>query len=182
MKNFIADITGPDERILIQARLHWIYLVKGLAWCLLLLAAGILADQAVRRYGELGNSFQLLGLTISPRIHFITILFGCCGFFLFFLHLVKMLATEIALTDQRVIYKTGLLFIDVEEIDIVEIHAEHVHHGILGHLLGYGGLRLDSRFVKDIELPAVKDPYKLVKALHTAKGKIQDPLAAGSHK
>ncbi|QQG35783.1 MAG: PH domain-containing protein [Micavibrio aeruginosavorus] len=99
------------------------------------------------------------------------------GFFICSLYLVKLLSTEIALTDMRLIYKIGLIFVEVEEIDLVEIRSEHVHHGLLGRLLGYGQVRLDSRFVGDIDLPAIKNPYKLIKAMHNARRKLHDPMA-----
>jgi hypothetical protein len=87
-----------------------------------------------------------------------------------------VLGTQIALTNQRLVYKTGLLIVNTEEIDLVEIRAETVHHGLLGRLLGYGRIKLDSRFVGDVFLPAVRAPYRLVKAMNTARTHVHDPM------
>ncbi|MCB9990427.1 MAG: PH domain-containing protein [Rhodospirillales bacterium] len=98
------------------------------------------------------------------------------GVMIFVIHLLKVIATEIALTDQRLIYKTGLIFVDVKEIDLAEIRSETVHHGLLGRFLRYGEVHLDSRFVGDIYLPAMVKPYILLKDIHAARRKLPDPL------
>lgn len=184
MQSFIRHITGNDERIILLARLHWIYLATGFLWMAGLSVLGAALEYLLWIYFGSSAPFreqEILGLHISSQTPFMIILFSGCGVMIFVLHAMKMFATEIALTNQRIIYKTGLIFVEVEEIDLVEIRAEHVHHGMLGRFLGYGRLQLDSRFVGDIHLPAVKKPYRLVKAMHTARSKIHDPLEGAKH-
>ena len=57
----------------------------------------------------------------------------------------------------------------IEQVDLDDIRAEHVYHGWLGWLLGYGRVRLDCRLVDDVWLPAMRDPYRLIKASHMAR-------------
>ena len=60
----------------------------------------------------------------------------------------------------------------MEEIELDDIRAEQIHHGIWGRLFGCGYLNVDSRFVGDILLPYVTNPYKLLRALHKARSKL----------
>lgn len=180
MGTFIRHIIGTDERLILLARLHWIYLLAGTFWMLALLGMGIGLDGLLWTYFGAsipGSGRYVLGIfSLGPSTPLLTILFGGCGVMIFALHAIKMLATEIALTNNRLIYKTGLIFVEVEEIDIVEIRAEHVHHGLLGRILGYGKIKLDSRFVGDIWLPSVRKPYRLIKAMHTLRTRLSDPM------
>lgn len=179
MNSFIKSIVGAEERIMLLIRLHWIYFLMGFWWLVLLTGAGVALDYYLWIY--FGSSVPTaaegsFGLLLNIKAPLMSCIFGFSGALILLMHLVKMLATEIALTNQRIIYKTGLIFVEVEEIDLVEIRAERVRHGLLGRFLGYGQLCLDSRFVGDIHLPAIRDPYRLIKAMHAARSRIHDPM------
>ena len=98
--------------------------------------------------------------------------------------LLKYYGTEIAITDHRVIYKTGLFFVTVEELELSEIKEEKVHHGLIGHLLNFGDTKLDSRFVGDLQLPFIKNPYKFLRFTHKVRASLphgqsaEDPIPA----
>ncbi len=177
MPSCIQQINGPDERLILRTRLHWIYIVSGLCCLAAMAAIGYALDRLLWEY--FGSSapdtlpevfIDMLGAPIM------TLLFGGCGAVIFVLNIIKVFTNEIVLTTQRIIYKKGLIFVDVQEIDLIEIRAGNVHQGILGRFLNYGRLRLDSHFVGDITLPAVKNPYRLLKAMQTSRTKVHDVL------
>ena len=72
---------------------------------------------------------EFLIFVFGSRYPWIAALFAVAGLMIAVIHFLKVIATEIALTDQRIIYKTGLIFVNVEEIDLAEIRAEQVKHG-----------------------------------------------------
>ena len=175
IKNFISD----GEHIIYTTRLHWIYAVEGMMWFLFMAAIGFTADYYLWKYfgsDAPESRSEILMLVFGSNYPWIFYLFSGCGVFICLVHFFKLFATEIALTSQRLIYKTGLVFVDVQEIDLTEVRAEQIHHGLLGRFLGYGTLHLDSRFVGDIYLPAVRKPYNLLKAIHAFRHKAKDPL------
>lgn len=174
MGSFIKNIIGAEERIVLLARLHWIYLMTGLGWLALFTGCGVAIDYFLWHFWGATPPFADVPI-LGSHVSFLLALPG--GAFICLLYVLKLWSTEIALTDMRLIYKTGLIFVEVEEVDLVEIRSEHVHHGLLGRFLGYGQLQLDSRFVGDIHLPAVKQPYRLIKAMHNARRKLHDPMS-----
>jgi hypothetical protein len=172
--SFVAKhIVTADERLIVLARLHWIYLIKGVLWFVMMSAIGIVLDLALFLFaGRAGidGGIYFDWLPMSWQIHTILAVCVFVGLMVLYMYLLKVMATEVALTTQRVIYKTGLFFVQVEEVILEEISSERVDHGILGRFLGYGKIHFDMRFVGDVDLPAVRDPYRLLRAIHKLRG------------
>lgn len=170
--SFVAKhIIGSDERVVTITRLHWIYAVKGLMWFLFLAGFGLAADWGT--YFLSGGSGPLVSFPYIPswlQFHAVLVLFLATGFLILWVYVIKLLSTEIVLTNKRVVYKRGLIFVEVEEISLDEISSETVNHGFFGSFLGYGTIFLDMRFVADVHLPTVKDPYNLVKGINRMRG------------
>lgn len=177
---YIRKIVGADEKLIGIARLHWIYLIKGLlylaacaffAWALnalLFYGLSVLA-------GILGQSASLLPL-VALSTYLMPFMLSI-GTIIFLFHLCKMLSTEIGLTSRRVIRKDGLIFVRVNEVDLEEIRGQNLDLGWFGRFLGYGYLNLDCRFIGDVKLPAIEKPERFLKALHKATADISDSLA-----
>lgn len=176
---YVRKMLAPDEKMIGIARLHWIYVIKGLIWFLALAGMGWLMNEAVTRglffLGTLTNSYALPATLLNFSHNIMLFMMGG-GVLIFMMFVVKVLATEIALTTQHVIHKEGLLFVNVKQVDIVEILGESLDLGHLGRLLGYGYLHLDCRFIGDVNLPAIENPERFLRALHHAR-QPRDPLA-----
>jgi|GEM_PF-1128213 len=161
---FVERLIGPDENLVGVARLHWIYIVKAILWFAGITIAGGILQTLIAMYLPIiinaGNF--LFGLSILA------------GVFMFALYIGKMLFTELGLTTERLIYKRGLLFVDVREVDLEEIKSESIDNGLLGRVLNYGYLDLDARFIEDLDLPAINDPYRFVKAMNAVRSQIKD--------
>ena len=171
---YIRKIIAPDEKLLLIARTHWIYLFEGLLCFIGLTIAGLVADYYFYRYvGSHAVRFDvdLWIIQFSELNTPIPWFFGIVGFVVFYPLFLAFISAEVGLTNQRIIYKRNLLFIEIEQIDLSDIAAEHVSHGWFGWLLGYGRIRLDCRFVDDVWLPAIRKPYRLIKTMHIARKK-----------
>jgi uncharacterized membrane protein YdbT with pleckstrin-like domain len=64
------------------------------------------------------------------------------GVLLFIPAWLKRFGTEIAVTDRRVIYKTGLVQRDTTEINMAKIESVDVSQSILGRVFGFGTLTI----------------------------------------
>lgn len=177
---YIRKIIGQDEQLIGIARLHWIYVLKGIAWFVVLAGAGWLLNTLIQR-----AALSVAGATDSVALPaaFITISNGAMyflmfgGALIFFFFTLKVLVTEIGLTSRRVMHKEGLIFIKVKQIDLEEIRGENLDLGYFGRMLGYGYLLLDCRFIGDVRLPAIEKPERFLKALHERRSKTQDSLS-----
>jgi hypothetical protein len=169
---FIERMIGPDERLIGIARLHWIYGVKGLAWLGGMIMLGTAIDRAILYLLGASAGNPALGgiLTLGNAGFWICLSIGACLFLFYF---IMMLATEIGLTTKRLIYKKGLIMVKTEGIDLEEVKGAYVDGETLGRFFNYGTIHFDARFIADIELPAVADPYRFVKAMNDQRSHIK---------
>lgn len=181
--SYTAKVISRDERILHIFRPHWIYLLEGLAWMIFITGIGIILDSYTQTYPsvELGvYKIDFETLFLNGAIPPLTATFGLAGAFLFLNIFLIHISTEIGLTDQRIIYKKGVLLTQIDQVDLQNIRAEYVYHGLLGWLLGYGRIHLDCSFIDDVWLPAIHKPYQLIRASHHAR-MIHDDIEYGEN-
>lgn len=177
---YVHKLIEKDEDLAGIATLHWIYLVKGIAWFFGFAGVGWLFDSLMTRglwaisdiTGSVAMPAALMGLTNLTLMFFLGI-----GFLIFFFHVITVISTNIALTNRRIIYKRGLLFVKVEQIDIEEIRGENLDLGWFGRLLGYAYISLDCRFIGDVKLPAMERPERFIRALHHIRANAQDTVS-----
>ena len=176
---YVHRLINGDEKLIGIARLHWIYILQGLMWFLGMAAGGLALSWLMNRgmaalTGLGGDAYvpvPFLGL--SSGILFFML---AAGAMIFLFYVIKVLATQIALTDRRVIQKKGLIFVNVHQIDLEEIRGENMDLGIFGRLLGYAYIKLDCRFIGDIKLDAVERPERFIRALHDRRTHVQEAL------
>jgi hypothetical protein len=180
--SYIRKVIGNDEKLLATFRPHWIYFLEGLLALGALSAIGFLIDYylyAFFTHNAVKFNVDLYFLVFNERFTPIPWIFVFTGFAIFIPLFLVWISTEVGLTNQRIIHKRGLIFIQIDQADLEDIRGEHVIHGWFGWLLGYGRVRLDCRFVEDILLPALSNPYKLVKASHSAR--LKNPAIEYGH-
>ena len=177
---YVRKIIAQDEQLHGIARLHWIYVLRGLMWFLMLAFAGWAGSWVIRQGAFLladASSANLVPLSLLNMADIVFFFLAGGGLFVFLLMVIKVLVTEVALTSRRVVLKEGLLFVKVLQVDLEEIRGEHMDLGTFGRILGYGYLNLDCRFIGDVKLPAIENPERFLNALHSARSKTQDALA-----
>ena len=120
--SYVREVLQPGEEIRFRTNIHWfVYLsaivmfIVGIAFALWYTAAG---------------SQHLMLLILSG-------LGAAAGVLLFIPAWLKRFGTEIAVTDRRVIYKTGLVQRDTTEINMAKIESVDVSKSILGRVFGF---------------------------------------------
>ncbi|HAJ89750.1 MAG TPA: hypothetical protein DCM27_01860 [Rhodospirillaceae bacterium] len=168
--SFIAKhITHRDERLMYLTRLHSILLIRGFLWMGILVSLGIYINWLILYKFEMLPSASVPFIP-APYSQIIDMMAGLIpaltGIMIFLIYLFKVWGTEIALTNKRMIYKTGLLFVQSSEVELAEVSEASVDNGWLGVPLGYGTIHLDCRFVGDFTIQTVKHPYTLVRQIN----------------
>ncbi len=170
--SFVKKILGPDETLIGITSAHWIYGATGIVWLAGMMIIGLILDSYAT--GFFGYLFRDSG---APAVNIIgNVMFWMAtalGIVMFFFYILVMISLEVGLTSRRIIYKRGLIFVDVKEVDLEEIKAADVNNGWFGRFLNYGYVILDARFVTGVDLPAIAKPYRFVNALNEARGEMR---------
>ncbi len=127
---YIEKNLVPGETVLYKTRLHWIVLV----WPVLagLLLAGVALALLVGGVEVHAKGAAYSALTIVAVLLFLAAVVLISG------GLIRRNATEIAVSNQRVLIKTGLLARKSIEVMLAKIESIGVDESAAGRMLGYG--------------------------------------------
>ena len=127
---YIEKNLVPGETVLYKTRLHWIVLVWPLISGLLLAAAGLallVGGVEVHAKGIADSA-----VTIVAVLLFLTAVVLVSG------GLIRRNATEIAVSNQRVLIKTGLLARKSIEVMLAKVESIGVEESAAGRMFGFG--------------------------------------------
>lgn len=122
MSSYVDKVLQPNETVLATGHMHWIVYVQGGA--LIVLGAIVflapVASSAVMILRIAGGLILLVGLVALLRSW------------------IRKVTTEVAVTNKRVIKKTGLIQRLTAEMNMDKVESVDVDQSILGRLLDYG--------------------------------------------
>jgi len=84
-------------------------------------------------------------------------------FTLFISPLIDKYSDEFAITNRRVIIKTGLISRNTFEMNLSKIESVNVDQSILGRILGYGTIRIVGSGGTKEEFPNIRKPLEFRK-------------------
>jgi uncharacterized membrane protein YdbT with pleckstrin-like domain len=125
--SYVREVLQPGEEIRFRTNIHWFVYLPALVMFVVGLAFALW-------YASTGNQHHIL-LILSG-------LSALAGVLLFIPGWLKRFGTEIAVTDRRVIYKTGLVQRDTTEINMAKIESVDVNQSVLGRVFGFGTLTI----------------------------------------
>jgi uncharacterized membrane protein YdbT with pleckstrin-like domain len=123
---YVRRVLQPGETIVYTTKLHWFVYW----WATLLLAICLVL--AIASWSWADNQNLSLALWIAA------VIFALLGLSSAFRAFIRRASTELAVTDQRVIYKTGLLARHTLEMNRGKVESVAVDQTLLGRLFGYG--------------------------------------------
>jgi membrane protein YdbS with pleckstrin-like domain len=123
---YVRRVLQPGETIVYATRLHPVIYWRAI---LLLIIAIILAAAA---WYSVDNQSLGLALGIAAAIFALLALSSALSAF------IRRASTELAVTDQRVIYKTGLLARHTLEMTRTKVESVTVDQTVSGRMSGYG--------------------------------------------
>lgn len=124
----------PGETVIYQTRLHWIVMLGQIIVGSLLLALPgvILLYYALTRRGTDGANSHVM------EIGGVALL--VCGIVVILVGMVRRNATEMAVTNRRVVIKTGLASRKTIEMLLSKVESIEVKETAFGRMLGYGAI------------------------------------------
>jgi uncharacterized membrane protein YdbT with pleckstrin-like domain len=126
---YVEKVLLPGERVIYTTGLHW--LVYGRAIFFLAVAA-LLAVFSLANSTDPGlGPYEEGGLALAA-------LFGLFGLLSFIAAAIRRASTELAITDQRVILKRGVIARHTIEMNRSKVESVDVDQSVLGRIFGYG--------------------------------------------
>ncbi|PHO12561.1 hypothetical protein CPG38_06855 [Malaciobacter marinus] len=81
--------------------------------------------------------------------------------------LIKLLTTEQAVTNKRVVFKTGLISRKTEEMRLNKIETIEINQSVLGRILGYGSVKVTGTGISNLLFKGIDDPINVKKTIES---------------
>jgi len=131
--SYIQNNLNPGERILYATRLHWMVLIRSIVLDTIFSAAGLalIVWAVAGKHTERGEAqaVSIAGLLL--------ILFGSA---ILAVSQIRRNATEMAVTNKRIIIKVGFLTKRTVELFLTKVESVGVEQTLFGRMLGFGSI------------------------------------------
>jgi membrane protein YdbS with pleckstrin-like domain len=122
---YYTRVLQPDETVLVVGRLHWSIYARALVMLAIAVALLVLSYWLSDPDWQLYTRFAAAGVAVL-------------GLLLLFVGWLRRRATEIVVTDRRVIFKRGFLSRHTVEMNVSKIETVDVEQGLGGRIWDYG--------------------------------------------
>jgi membrane protein YdbS with pleckstrin-like domain len=141
--SYIQRELNEGERIVLMGRVSWWTIVPQ---TLLALAIGITAAVLA---GLLGGLVPLFWAIVVPLVFIVWLA-------LVARQVLRVLSTEIAITDRRVMSKTGILRTEVKTTPLDKVNNVNVSQSLFGNWLGYGDIEVTTATAESSDNHSIK--------------------------
>jgi len=155
--SYVKDNLMPDEKVLYSAHIHPALFIPSIFYFVIAFAIGIFAFSLGSKYSSGSSSSSVIAffsftlLCVSVFIFLVSILLGLQA-------LIIILTTEFAVTNRRVIAKTGFIRRHTLEMLLLKIESVAVQQSILGRLLDFGTVTVTGTGGTREGFKAIVDP------------------------
>lgn len=196
---YIKESLSPNEKIIHAGRFHWFYDVVSWMWLLLGVSLGIgvlVFGSIYNLHVDLAKAFPDITPELKPSaearivnhyggwlgmirdLHLVLKLLSlfCIlwGIAIFFSRMVIKYSTEIAITNQRLVFKRGVIARYVGEMKMDRIEGINVWQSFFGRIFNYGRIVVHGIGIGQVALPEIEDPIKFRKAIDYARTKLNE--------
>lgn len=125
--SYVRRVLQPDEKLIYQSTLHWIVFIPAM----LLLIIGL---AGVVVYFLFPDDTMRMAAYSLMAVGFVA------GALSFLMAAFRRWTTEVAVTDRRIIYKTGFIGRHTVEMNMDKVESVDVDQTIFGRMLDYGDI------------------------------------------
>src|SRR5215813_8190640 len=143
---YVRKVLQPGETVVYATKLHWLIYVNTI---LLAIVCVVLVGAAVST-----SDNQSISLAFAIAAIIFALLALSTGLRAF----IRRATTELAVTDHRVIYKTGLLSRHTIEMNRSKVESVDVDQSLLGRIFSYGTVMLRGTGGSLEPMAAIADP------------------------
>ena len=151
MTSYVKEVLQPGEDVRYDGTLHWVIFLPGFV----LVVFGVVALLAMTGMQAGGRSILRIAAFVALGIGALHLLTA----------LIKQWTTEIAITNRRVIYKTGLVTRRTIEMNMDKIESVDVTQDVFGRILDYGTVLIRGTGASLEPLTTIATPLALRNAI-----------------
>ena len=153
MATYVSEVLQPNESVRYDGTLHWIIYLPGI----ILFAFGVAGLIGVLTMAHDARFYRAYSIVV-----YIALGIGALHLFSAWL---KQWSTEIAVTDRRVIYKTGLVSRRTVEMNMDKVESVDVNQDIWGRIFNYGTVLIRGTGASLEPLSTIATPLALRNAI-----------------
>jgi uncharacterized membrane protein YdbT with pleckstrin-like domain len=162
MASYVETIVGPGESVRYVGHISMWSILGALVMGIVLIVVGI------------GLAVSTTATSLPPPIGIVV---AALGLLWIVAALIRRSATELAVTNRRVIAKFGLVSRSTIELNLLKVESVRVEQTVLGRILGYGAVIVVGTGSSIDPIRFIGDPIRFRQALQAAIDDLQD--AAG---
>lgn len=132
----------------------------------------LIKDERVLHRGQL--SLWSLAGHIAGGIILLPV-FGL-GLILLTIAWIRYHSTELAVTNKRLITKTGFIRRETVELNLLKVESMEVHQGVWGRMLDFGSLKINGTGASHTPLDGIRDPLAFRRIFMEAQDQAQQQL------
>ena len=156
--SYIKKTLTAGENIIISKRIHWFYWISFMPFFLLFLSVSsflfLLISIFITGDGKLD--------AIIPLLIFLPSFFGLLCYF------IKYISIENVVTNKRIIFKTGFIHADTDELRIERLENIQIKQSILGRIFRYGDLEFKGTGGSPVIFKFIADPISTKKQIESS--------------
>jgi uncharacterized membrane protein YdbT with pleckstrin-like domain len=145
---YVDQVLQPGETIRQVTTITRVSYLRGCAVCIVALAVWMLTPAET-----VSPSLHMLGVVATAALFVV-------GAFMVVRAWWRRTNTEVAVTDRRVIYKTGFISRKTREMHMDKIVSIDVTQGILGRVLNYGDITINGTGQSIERIPQIDSPVE----------------------
>ncbi|MGR0306571.1 PH domain-containing protein [Acinetobacter beijerinckii] len=147
MGNYIESNLARDEQVIEKANVSWL----SQFWYLLL-----------------GFLFLLMGMPAKNNFFLVV------GVVLIMIAIINVLTTELAITNRRIIAKTGLIRRNTIELKVNRVESLGVNQSILGRIFNFGSIVVKGVGGSNAPIPFISKPMEFRQQVNNYLDSIDD--------
>lgn len=152
MKSYVSEILGPEERLLYSGHVSMIAILPSLIGGTVMIAAGLFLTINA---GPVGLVLSVLGAAWVAAA------------------LIRRNATELAVTDRRVIAKFGFIRRSTIELNLSKVESIRVEQTVMGRVFNYGSIIVTGTGSTMDPIAFIAEPIRFRQAVQTATDAMQ---------
>lgn len=144
--SYLKHVLQPDEQVRYITNIHWIVFLPGALMLVLAFAAFI--------GSYISQAMALLWQVLAVMLFVLAALMLLTAWF-------RRWTTEIAVTNKRIVYKSGFIRRQTKEMNIDKIASVDVRQSILGRVFDYGRVSVQAAAGMTLEdIPLIASPLQ----------------------